>query len=151
MKHRQRKLIIVLALVCLVGSQTACPKTNRIHEAAKASDRIATLVSAAIDLKRQLAATGQITPEEELKTTERLLTVAQRGKQFNEYARKLTEDTPQTRLDLAEAFSKVVEAINKFSDAAVFPIKNAEAKKRFLAILNSLNASVLIIDAALKG
>lgn len=148
--YRKRKLAIVLALVCLVGSQTACDK-NRIHEAAKASDRIATLVSSAIEIKRQLGASGQITREEELKLTEHLLTVAQRGKQFNEYARKLTEDTPQTRLDLAETFSKVVEAINKFSNSAVFPIKDPEAKKRFLAILNSINASVAVIDLALKG
>lgn len=149
--YRKRKLAIVLAIVCLVGSAQKCGSDNKIHEAAKASDRIATLVSSAIEIKRQLGASGQITREEELKLTEHLLTVAQRGKQFNEYARKLTEDTPQARLDLAETFSKVVEAINKFSNSAVFPIKDPEAKKRFLAILNSINASVAVIDLALKG
>ena len=77
----QKKLAIVIAIGILVTSQTACPKSNRIHEAAKASDRIATLVSSAIEIKRQLGASGQITREEELQLTNHLLTVAQRGKQ----------------------------------------------------------------------
>lgn len=145
-----KRIAIIVALSLYLASAPACDK-NKIHEAAKASDRIATLVGAAIDLKRELAQTGQIDHAEELVLTERLLTVAQKGKEFNEYARKLTEDTPQTRLELAEAFNKVVSAINQFSNSAVFPVKNPEAKKRLLAILNSINASVVIIDAALKG
>lgn len=145
-----KRIAVILVLALSLATAPACDK-NRIHEAAKASDRIATLVGAAIDLKRELAETGQITPQEELAITERLLTVAQRGKDFNEYARKLTADTPQTRLDLAESFSKVVSAINDFSNSAVFPVKNPEAKKKLLAIVNSINASVVIIDAALKG
>lgn len=147
---RTKRRIVALALVVFITAQSACDK-NKIHEAAKASDRIATLVGAAIDLKRELAQSGEISPQEELKLTETLLTVAQRGKQFNDYARTLTADTPQTRLELADAFSKVVAAINNFSNSAVFPVKNPEAKKRLLAILNSINASVIIIDAALKG
>lgn len=148
MRYKQKKLSILLAVVLLF---TACPKTNRINEAAKASDRMATLIGSAIDIKRQLAAVGAITPEEELRLTNHLLNANTKVKQFNEFARKQTEDTPQTRLDLATAFNGVTNAINKLSDEAIFPIKNPESKKKFLAILNSLNASVLIIDAALKG
>lgn len=142
--------MVALTLVFLASTQTACDK-NRIHEAAKASDRIATLVGSAIDLKRQLAASGQITPAEELRLTQHLLTVAQRGKQFNEFARKQTEDTPEVRLALAETFNAVTNAVNKFSNESVFPIKDPEAKKRLLAILNSINASIAVIDAALRG
>lgn len=149
MRQTKRIATVFILALCLAAAP-ACDK-NRIHEAAKASDRIATLTGAAIDLKRELGKTGQITPAEELVLTERLLAVAQRGKEFNDYARKLTEDTPETRLELAEAFNQVVTAINQFSNTAVFPVKNPEAKKRLLAILNSINASVQIIDAALKG
>lgn len=153
MRFRNQKLIIVLALVCLVSSQTACPfgSDDKIREASKASDRIATLIGSAIDVKRQLAQVGAITPQEELRLTNHLLTANTKVKQFNEFARKQTEDTPQTRLGLATAFNGVTTAINKLSDEAIFPIKNAESKKKFLAILNSINASIAIIDAALKG
>lgn len=142
-----RRLAVIVVLVLLT---TACPK-NRIHEAAKASDRMATLTNSMVDLKRDLAATGQITPQEELELTKNLLVVAQRGKQFNDFAKTLKEDTPQTRLDLATAFNAVTSAITKLSNEGIFPVKNPEAKKRLLAILNSINASIIIIDAALKG
>ena len=103
----RRRLAIATALVLLL---TACPKGNRIHEAAKASDRIATLIGSLIDLKRQMAQVGAITQEEELRLTNHLLTANTKVKQFNEFARKQTEDTPQVRLDLASAFNAVTNA-----------------------------------------
>jgi hypothetical protein len=122
-----------------------------VREAAKASDRMATLIGSLIDVKRDLASTGQITPDEELALTQQLLTANTRVKQFNEFARKQTEDSPATRLNLAESFNQVISAITKLSNEAIFPVKNAEAKKRLLAILNSINASVIVIDAALRS
>lgn len=147
-----RRARVVVPVVLLALLATGCPKaSNHIHEAAKASDRIATLTNSLIDLKRDLGATGQITREEELKLTETLLVVAQRGKQFNDFAKTLKEDTPQTRLDLATAFNGLTQAINRLSNEAIFPVKNPESKKKLLAVLNSINASVIIIDAALRG
>lgn len=145
-----KRIAAVLILSLCVAFTPACDK-DRIREAAKASDRMATLIGSAIDLKRQLAEIGSITPQEEKALTISLLEANTRVKQFNEFARKQTEDTPQTRLDLAEAFNGVTVAINKLSNEAIFPIKNAESKKKLLAILNSLNASIAIIDVALKG
>lgn len=149
---------ILTASVALVATQSACDK-NRIREAAKASDRVATLIGSLIDLKRELGPSGTtcqtmqacITGAEELKLTEVLLQVNSKTKDFNNFARTLKEDTPQTRLDLAVAFNAVTNAVNRLSNEAIFPVRNAEAKKRLLAILNSINASIQIIDAALKG
>ena len=146
----QRRTAIVLAVV-LVCSAAKCGGDDKIREAAKASDRITTLIGSAIDVKRQLGQLGEITSQEELRLTNHLLTANTRVKQFNEFARKQTEDTPQTRLDLAQAFNGVTEAINKLSNEAIFPIKNEESKKKLLAILNSINVSVQIIDSALRG
>lgn len=148
--QRKKILAVALVLVVLSATQTACDK-NRIREAAKASDRMATLIGSLIDTKRQLATVGEITPAEELALTNHLLAANTKVKQFNDFARTLTEDTEQTRLDLANAFNEVTNAINKLSNEAIFPIKNVEAKKRLLAILNSLNSSIQIIDTALKG
>lgn len=137
-------------LICTLLVTPACDK-NRIREAAKASDRCATLIGSLIDIKRELATAGMITPAEELKITERLLDANTRVKQFNEFARKQTEDTPQVRLDLATAFNAVTVAITKLSNESIFPLKNEEAKKKLVAILNSINASIILIDMALKG
>ena len=145
--RKQRKL----AIIVLVALMMASCGGDRIREAAKASDRMATLIGSAIDLKRDLAQSGQITAAEELTLTNRLLEANTRVKQFNDYAKTLKEDTPQARLDLATTFNAVTNAVNKLSNEAIFPVKNAEAKKRLLAILNSINASIAIIDAALKG
>ena len=143
---RRGKLAIGLLLVALLS--TAC-NDNKIREAAKASDRLATLIGSAIDLKRSLAAQGQITPEEELALTNHLLTVNTQVKAFNNYAKTLKEDSPENRTDLATRFNQVTNAVNSFSNQAIFPIKNAESKRKFLAILNSINASVSIINSAL--
>jgi hypothetical protein len=156
--RRKKILAVALVLVVLATTQSSCDK-DRIKEAAKASDRLAVLIGSAIDLKRDLGPSGQscqtfnacITRDEELLLTTRLLQANTRVKQFNEFARKQTEDTPQTRLDLASAFNSVMIAIGNLSGEAIFPIKNAEAKKRLLAILNSINVSIQLIDAALKG
>ena len=143
-------LVLTLALVLCLSSQAGCDK-NKIHEAAKASDRMATLIGALIDLKRDLGQTGTITPQEELALTEKLLEANTRVKQFNEFARKQTADTPAVRLELASTFNTVIVAINKLSEQAIFPVKNPDAKKKLLAVLNSINVSLQIIDAALKG
>lgn len=148
--HIAAPVLLPVTVTGIVATQTSCDK-NRIREAAKASDRMATLIGSAVDLKRQLGQTGQITPEEELRLTNHLLTANTKVKQFNEFARQQTEDTPQTRLDLAAAFNAVTNAIDKLSNEAIFPIKNEESKKKLLAILNSINASIQIIDSALKG
>jgi hypothetical protein len=143
-----RKILAVVVLLAIIGQ--ACDK-NRIHEAAKASDRMATLIGSALDLKRELGHAGAITREEELALTTHLLTANAQVKAFNNYARTLTTDDAATRLNLAEAFNKVTVAVNALSDQAVFPIKDPEAKKRLMMILNSINSSIIIIDAALKG
>lgn len=156
--HIHRKYVAVALLVALVSVQSACDQ-DKIREAAKASDRIATLIGSATDLKRELGPSGQtcqvlqacITAEEELTLTQHLLTANTKAKEFNNFARTLKEDTPETRLDLANAFNQVTNAINKLSNEAIFPVKNAEAKKRLLAILNSINTSIQLIDSALKG
>lgn len=147
---RRRQLALMLTLVILTVPAAKCGD-NRIREAAKASDRMATLIGSMIDAKRQLASTGVITGDEELRLTQHLLTTNTKVKQFNDFARTLTEDTEATRLSLAGAFNEVTQAVNKLSNDAIFPVKNEEAKKRLLAILNSINSSIIIIDAALKG
>ena len=148
MRTKRHAIAVVLALS--IVSQAACDK-NRIHEAAKASDRMATLIGSAIDVKRQLGQAGAISREEELVLTNHLLTANTQVKNFNNYARTLTTDDAATRLNLAEAFNKVTMAVNALSNQAIFPIKDPEAKKRLMAILNSINASIIIIDSALKG
>lgn len=147
---RPKRIAVVLILsLCVLSAK--CGSDNQIREGAKASDRMAIVIGTAIDLKRQLAEIQAITPQEEKALTIGLLEANTKVKQFNEFARKQTEDTPQTRLNLAEAFNGVTLAINKLSNEAIFPVKNPESKKKLLAILNSLNASIAIIDAALKG
>lgn len=156
MRPQQRSVIALILTLAIFNA--SCDK-NRIREAAKASDRIATLIGSLTDLKRELGPAGQtcatlkacITTEEELALTTQLLTVNSRTKDFNNFARTLTEDTPQTRLDLANSFNLVTTAVNRLSTEAIFPVKNEEAKKRLLAILNSINTSIQIIDTALKG
>lgn len=155
MIRRRTTIAAVIVLALLVQ---ACDK-NRIREAAKASDRVATLIGSLIDLKRDLGPSGTtcqtlqacITEAEELKLTEVLLQVNSKAKDFNNFARTLKEDTPQARLDLAVAFNAVTNAVNRLSNEAIFPVRNVEAKKRLLAILNSINVSIQIIDSALKG
>lgn len=150
MKQQSQYVALVL-LLSLISLAPKCGSENRIREAAKASDRMATLVGSAIDLKRSLAETKQITPEEELALTQHLLTANTKVKEFNNFARTLTEDTEQTRLDLAAAFNQVTNAVNALSNQAIFPVKNEEAKKRLLAILNSINVSIQLINTALRG
>lgn len=145
-----RRKILALTVVAAISIQAACD-SNKIREAAKASDRMATLIGSAIDLKRQLGQSGAITPAEELALTQHLLTANNQVKAFNNYAKTLTTDDAATRLNLAEAFNNVTMAINSLSNQAIFPIKDPEARKRLMAILNSINSSIIIIDAALKG
>lgn len=156
MRHTRRTAIVFILTLAVLNA--ACDK-NRIHEAAKASDRMATLIGSLIDLKRELGPAGQtcqtlqacISTDEELRLTQALLTANSSVKDFNSFARTLKEDTPQARLDLATSFNAVTNAINKLSNEAIFPVRNVEAKKRLLAILNSVNSSIQIIDLALKG
>lgn len=150
MRHQSRYIALILIL-SLASLAPKCGSDNRIREAAKASDRMATLIGSAIDLKRSLGETGQITREEELALTNHLLTANTKVKEFNNFARTLTEDTEQARLDLASAFNQVTNAVNALSNQAIFPVKNEEAKKRLLAILNSINTSIQIINTALRG
>lgn len=156
---RQRTAIALALILLITTAYGPCSNSSRIREAAKASDRIATLIGSLIDLKRELGPSGQtcrtlqacITADEELRLTTLLLTLNSRTKDFNEFARTIKEDTEANRLGLAQAFNLVTEAVNRLSNESIFPVKNPEAKKRLLAILNSINASIAIIDAALKG
>lgn len=159
MRRRRGILSVCLVLALLSTGFESCGKKDRIREAAKASDRMATLIGSLIDVKRELGPAGQtcqttkvcISAAEELALTNHLLTANNAVKKFNDFAKNLKEDTPQTRLDLAEAFNAVTGAINKLSNAAVFPVKDVEARKRLLAIINSVNVTIQLIDAALKG
>lgn len=156
LNNKRGILLTLVLIVALVNS--ACPK-DKVREAAKASDRLATLIGELINLKRELGPSGQtcqvqkvcISAQEELTLTGHLLAANTQVKQFNEFARKQTANNPQVRLDLATAFQKVTDALKALSSSAVFPVKNAQAKQQLLAIIDSVNASVQIIDTALKS
>lgn len=154
MYKRKRILLAVLLIFCLQAYK--CDESARA-KAAKATDSIATLIGSVIDTKRELAfgptCTVQkvcITQAEELELTLYLKQANDAVRKFKDYAQAQTDDTPQTKLNLAKAFEEVTKALNLLSTKSFFPIKNEDAKKKFLAILNSINTSVQIIEAALR-
>lgn len=157
--NRKRVIVIGLTLaLSLVSLSFKCDGggngqvSDPQRKAAKAADDIAGSIKAMISLKRQLAQSGKITPQEELNLTNILLKVNSADKIFVTRLKSLRA-TPDaaTKSDLVRMFGEVTAALSDLNTSGIVSIGNADARTQLTNILNAINASVQVINAFLQA
>lgn len=138
-------LTLVLALTCL-SFKCSGPTEDQKRRFAKAADDVAGGISAMIDAKRDLAAKGRISADEERRLTQ-LLTVANDAD--TALVNRLKAAPPVLDAgscnDLLNLVSQVTSAVNNLNGSGVLPIGNADAKQRLSKFIATINAAVSIL------
>ncbi len=149
--QRLRSIVPLLFLAPLLGLaflSSACDK-DQLHRAAVASDRMASLVSVGIDLKRELRAEDKIDDSSELELTRDLLDLNTAVTLLNDHARRYQTFNATAQGDLKQAFSTVSLAFAAFANDTTLHIKNPAAQARLAPVLASMRAAMFIIGAVL--
>lgn len=146
-----RSIVPLLFLAPLLGLaflSSACDK-DQLHRAAVASDRMASLVSVGIDLKRELRAEDKIDDSSELELTRDLLDLNHAVTLLNDHARRYQTFNATAQGDLKQAFGTVSLAFAAFANDTTLHIKNPAAQARVAPVLASMRAAMSIIGAVL--
>lgn len=140
---------ILPIILILVG--VAC-KDEQIRKAAKASDDMATIVSVAIDTKRQLGQTGSklITNDEELALTLGLQKVNASVIAFHKQVKVTQTLNPESKMALAGLFKSVVDSVAELNQKGVLGIKNQDAKAKVSTVLAGFTVTFAVVQAVLE-
>lgn len=141
-------LLFLAPLLGLAFLSSACDK-DQLHRAAVASDRMASLVSVGIDLKRELRAEDKIDNQGELELTRDLLDLNHAVTLLNDHARRYQTFNATAQGDLKQAFGTVSLAFAAFANDTTLHIKNPAAQARVAPVLASMRAAMSIIGAVL--
>lgn len=153
MRHRRFTAALLVAALALTSLAFQCGDGNKsqsepLRNAARASDTIAKSVGEMITVKRELAKQGKLTPDEERKLTETLLRVNTADKALVRRLKSLNAaPDATTKAELVKMFGEVRDALTDLNSNALLGIKNEEARTQLTTIMNTVNASVLIIQA----
>lgn len=148
MKHRKTWatcLTLVLGMLCLsfqCGGGDGDPR----RKYAKAADNIAGGLSVMIDAKRDFGQSGRITPDEERRLTELLMTANDAAIAFNNKVKTTTVLDASSQLELGNLFATVRTAINALNSSGVLGIQNADAKSKLSKIIATINAAMAVIS-----
>jgi hypothetical protein len=148
MKNSNRLKIALIYLV--IAASIAC-KDDSIRKAARASDDMASTISLAIDVKRQLAMSTPplIDHDEEVRLTLGLQKVNAAVKAFNTEVKRLSKLDPASKGNLVALFASVTQSINELNGQGVLGIKNPDAKAKVQAVLAAFSTSIAVIQAVL--
>jgi hypothetical protein len=135
-------------ILLLISAQLAC-KPESIRKAAKAADDMAITISVSIDTKRSLAASGMLTPEEEIPLTLGLQKVNSSVKAFHLQVKNTKELDQASKTLLLGLFSGIVDSVAELNQTGVLGIKNPEAKTKITTILAGFQISMSMIQVAL--
>jgi hypothetical protein len=140
-----------IALIYLVIAASIACKDDAIRKAARASDDMASTISLAIDVKRQLAMSTPplISHDEEVALTLGLQKVNTSVRAFNTEVKRLSKLDPAAKGNLAALFASVTQSINELNAQGVLGIKNEQAKQKVQAVLAAFSASIAVIQAVL--
>lgn len=154
MRHRKMwaTTLTLLTIVLALSSVSfkcggGCADTDPRCNYAKASDDIAGGISAMIDAKRQLAAKGRITPDEERKLTDLLDTANNAAIAFNNKIKTpgINPLDAATKADLLTLLSNVTNAVNELNNSGVLRIGNADARQKLSRIFTTVNSALNIL------
>jgi hypothetical protein len=148
MKNSNRLKIALIYLV--IAASIAC-KDDSIRKAARASDDMASTISLAIDVKRQLAMSTPplIDHDEEVKLTLGLQKVNTSVRAFNTEVKRLSKLDPAAKGNLVALFASVTQSINELNAQGVLGIKNEQSKQKVQAVLAAFSESIAVIQVVL--
>ena len=109
-------------------------------------DNIAGGISVMIDAKRDFGQSGHITPDEERRLTELLMTANDAAIAFNNKVKTTTVLDANSQLELGNLFATVRTAINALNSSGVLGIQNADAKSKLSKIIATINSAMAIIS-----
>ena len=150
MKPRIIPKLHVLGLIVFSLVMTACPNDNTdpVRKYAKAADRMASSIEAMIDAKRSLAASGRITPAEELTLTKALLVANEAVTVFHKRVKGLTTvpDAP-TKAELTNMLNEVTTAIDALNNQGVLGLSNVESKQKLTKFIATIKAAIAVFSS----
>ena len=152
--HRKRTAI-VLAIIVSLGTLTGCPKGNssqpqrsKLEQARRdivtQVDRASGALTAIGEAKRQLAANGTLSRDEELPLTNALLDANSVATEIKDFGNGLKDFTAADKQSLLALFDKGLKSISALNDAGVLKIKNPEAR-------SNINTLVITVRTALAA
>lgn len=151
MRRRVISKGLTLLLVAACFTLTACPSNDNndpLRKYARASDSMAGTINSMIKAKRSLAQSGRITPAEELRLTEKLLTANNAVTTFNTRVKSLTAvPDASTKAELVNLLSNVTSAINELNTGGVLGISNPESKQKLSKFIETINAAIAVFSS----
>ncbi len=154
MKPRAISTGLMLLLVAACLSLTACPNgnsdgtTDPLRKYAKAADNMAGAINSMIKAKRSLAQSNRLTPAEELRLTEKLLTANTAVSTFNTRVKSLTvAPDAGTKAELVNLLSNVTATINDLNTGGVLGISNPESKQKMTKFIDTINAAIAVFSS----
>jgi hypothetical protein len=119
-----------------------------LRNAARAADAIAKSIGEMTTVKRDMAKQNKITPAEELKLTQALLRLNTADKSLVTRLKSLNSaPDATTQSQLLSMFNEVTAALDDLNNNGVLGVQNADSRARLTTIINSIKASVQIIQA----
>ena len=151
----KRKYMHLALTLTLVAMLTACPKPKNAAEAdqlrtvAESSDRAASAVRSAINVKRSLARQGVLEPDAELVVTRILLDINTTNRELRRLGKSLTVVTAADKSALVKLADDLLASVGRLNSEGVLRIKNEEAREKFAVSVEAIRAAVVIIRSTL--
>lgn len=140
---------LIAILIAVTALVTPGCKDKGLKDAAEASDTMAGSISALILAKRELAKSGKLTRDEEIKLTQALFALNEAVIVFNDQAKNATTWDTSVKDGLARLFSDVTSALTSLNNSGALAVNNPEAKQKLTGIIAGIEASVAIISGVL--
>lgn len=151
MRHRTIApgLILVLVLTSLAfkcdGGGNSNSTADPVRKYAKALDDMAGAINAMIKVKRELAQSGRLSRDEELRLTNQLLTANNAVTAALNTVKSLTTIDTSNRPQLLQLFTAVTSAVNDLS-SSIPTFSNPDAKNKLSKIFAGITAALTIIN-----
>ena len=148
-------LILALALASLSFKCNSTGPTGQpepLRNAASAADAVGKSIGEMITLKRDLANQHKITSAEELKLTQALFRINTADKVLVKRLKSMNSmPDANGRAQLVSMFGEVTSALNDLNNNGVLGIQNPDARSHLSVIINSINASIQIIQTFVQA
>jgi hypothetical protein len=144
-------LILAMGLASMAfqcGGNGPDGRPEPLRNAARAADAIAKSIGEMTTVKRDMASQKKITPAEELKLTQALLRLNTADKTLVTRLKSLNSaPDATTQSQLFSMFNEVTAALDDLNNNGVLGVQNPDSRARLTTIINSIKASVQIIQA----
>jgi hypothetical protein len=158
MRNRRTTIVGLTLVLSLVSLSFKCNSTGPtgqpepLRNAASAADAVAKSIGEMIKLKRDLANQHKITSAEELKLTQALLRINTADKALVKRLKSMNSMPDASgRAQLLSMFGEVTSALSDLNNNGVLGIQNQDARNQLTTIINSINASIQIIQAFVQS